>query len=151
LDFYCQSSFWTLRKSESVYELLCDMEESPSSFSHIGRISWCIQSFFFYGFHMCRIFCIFSVSCIMYFKFYIELIILSSSGVNNARINIPFCTSVFDRVIDQLISDKNKSPSPWTMDVMLIKYSTDKITKDLRLFMIRSEFYMKLDMIDICE
>ena len=59
--------------------------------------------------------------------------------MDDARIEIIFCTPVFDRVIDEFIRDEDKSPSPERTYPMSVEYLSDKVSDNFGLTMISSK------------
>jgi hypothetical protein len=53
------------------------------------------------------------------------------SGFNNTAIYISFLTTMFNGVIDEFICNEYESTSPWMMDGMKVKYTSDKISNNL--------------------
>ena len=74
--------------------------------------------------------------------------------MDDTRIKVILRTSMFDRVIDQLIRDEDESSPPERMDAVSIKDLSYKVSNNLRLTVIGSKVNRTvniMNILDLCE
>ena len=71
--------------------------------------------------------------------------------MDHTGVDIIFSTSMFDRIIDQFIGDEDESASPESMYMVHIENLPDKVTNNLRLTMVSSEFDLAVNFVYISE
>ncbi len=146
-DFHSESSSWTLGEGEFIDELLSDMKESSSTFSHIDSVVLFLVVT--NGCNIFRVLRILSCSSIVDFEGNLEESSWSFFRMNKARINVPLRAPMFYSIVDEFIGDEDKSPSPERMNIVCVKYFPHKVTNYLGLTMINREINATIHFVNI--
>ncbi len=79
----------------------------------------------------------------------LEESILPFSCMYQTRVNIIYCTSMFDSIVDELICYEDESSSPERMNMVCIENLSYKITDNFRLTIVGSKIYLTVYLMNI--